>query len=65
MGVYTSGPLWGRIVDRKGLRIPLISASICLFVGYFGIERVYHDDAMARLCRHYSCPFILRSQRVC
>ena len=43
MGVYTSGPVWGRIVDRKGPRIPLISASICLFVGYMGIKRMYDD----------------------
>ncbi|KAG9309730.1 major facilitator superfamily domain-containing protein [Chiua virens] len=43
MGVYTSGPAWGRIVDRKGPRIPLIGASICLLVGYFGIKQMYDD----------------------
>ncbi|KAG8220377.1 major facilitator superfamily domain-containing protein [Butyriboletus roseoflavus] len=43
MGVYTSGPVWGRIVDRKGPRIPLIGASICLFVGYLGIKQMYDD----------------------
>lgn len=43
MGVYTSGPVWGRIVDRKGPRIPLIGASICLFVGYIGIRQMYDD----------------------
>ena len=43
MGGYISGPFWGRIVDRKGPRIPLISASICHFVGYMGIRRMYDD----------------------
>ncbi|KAF8120704.1 major facilitator superfamily domain-containing protein [Boletus edulis] len=43
MGVYTSGPVWGRIVDHKGPRIPLIGASICLLVGYLGIKRMYDD----------------------
>ncbi|KAF8121388.1 major facilitator superfamily domain-containing protein [Boletus edulis] len=43
MGSYTSGPVWGRIVDRKGPRIPLIGASICLLVGYLGIKRMYDD----------------------
>ncbi|KAG6375350.1 major facilitator superfamily domain-containing protein [Boletus reticuloceps] len=43
MGVYTSGPVWGRIVDHKGPRIPLIGASICLLVGYLGIKQMYDD----------------------
>ena len=43
MGVYTSGPVWGRIVDRKGPRIPLIGASVCLLVGYLGIKQMYDD----------------------
>lgn len=43
VGVYTSGPIWGRIVDRKGPRIPLIGASICLFIGYLGIKQMYDD----------------------
>ncbi|KAH0839347.1 major facilitator superfamily domain-containing protein [Lanmaoa asiatica] len=43
MGVYTSGPVWGRIVDTKGPRIPLIGASICLLVGYLGIKQMYDD----------------------
>ena len=43
MGVYTSGPIWGRIVDQKGPRIPLIGAAICLLVGYLGIKQMYDD----------------------
>ena len=43
MGVNISGPVWGRIVDRKGPRIPLIGASIFLLVGYSGIKQMYDD----------------------
>jgi hypothetical protein len=43
VGVNTSGPVWGRIVDHKGPRIPLIGASICLLVGYLGIKQMYDD----------------------
>ncbi|KAF9224559.1 MFS general substrate transporter [Gyrodon lividus] len=43
IGVYSSGPVWGRIVDLRGPRIPLIGASICLLVGYAGIKRIYDD----------------------
>ncbi|KAI9566752.1 major facilitator superfamily domain-containing protein [Boletus coccyginus] len=43
MGVYACGPLWGRIIDRKGPRIPLISASIFLLIGYLGIKQIYDD----------------------
>ena len=43
MGVSLSGPVWGRIVDRKGPRIPLIGACISLLVGYLGIKQMYDD----------------------
>ncbi|KIJ58855.1 hypothetical protein HYDPIDRAFT_101889 [Hydnomerulius pinastri MD-312] len=43
VGVYSSGPVWGRIVDLRGPRIPLIGASICLLLGYSGIKRIYDD----------------------
>lgn len=43
MGVYISGPAWGRVVDSKGPRIPLISAFACLLIGYLGIKRIYDD----------------------
>lgn len=38
-----SSPVWGRIVDRKGPRIPLIWASFFLFIGYLGIKKMYDD----------------------
>ncbi|KAH7881863.1 major facilitator superfamily domain-containing protein [Phlebopus sp. FC_14] len=43
VGVYSSGPVWGRIVDLKGSRIPLIGAFVCLLFGYSGIKRMYDD----------------------
>lgn len=45
VGVYISGPAWGRVVDSKGPRIPLISAFTCLLIGYLGIKRIYDDGA--------------------
>lgn len=42
-GVYVFGPVWGRIADAKGTRIPLIGAFISLLVGYMGIKRMYDD----------------------
>ncbi|KAH7927046.1 MFS general substrate transporter [Leucogyrophana mollusca] len=45
VGVYSSGPVWGRIVDAKGPRIPLIGAFICLLLGYFGIRRIFDNGA--------------------
>ena len=43
MGVSIFAPVWGRIVDRKGPRIPLVGASICLLVGYLGTKQMYDD----------------------
>lgn len=43
MGVSTSGFVWGRIVDHKGPRIPLFSASILLLIGYMGLKQMYDD----------------------
>ncbi|KIO06756.1 hypothetical protein M404DRAFT_440131 [Pisolithus tinctorius Marx 270] len=40
-GVYASGPIWGRIVDSKGPRIPLIGAFMCFLVGYTGMKSMY------------------------
>lgn len=45
IGVYLSGPAWGRVVDSKGPRIPLISAFACLLIGYLGIRHIYDDGA--------------------
>lgn len=35
------GPVWGRIVDSRGPRIALVTASITLFAGYAGIKCIY------------------------
>jgi MFS family permease len=43
VGDYSSGPVWGRVIDSKGTRIPLIGASACLFIGYLGIKHIYDD----------------------
>lgn len=45
VGVYLTGPIWGRVVDSRGPRMPLISALACLLVGYLGIKRIYDDGA--------------------
>jgi MFS family permease len=45
VGVYSSSPVWGRVVDSKGTRIPLIGASACLLIGYLGIKHMYDDGA--------------------
>ncbi|KAF8173853.1 major facilitator superfamily domain-containing protein [Mycena galopus ATCC 62051] len=41
VGVYSSGPFWGRIVDSRGPRIPLAFAFVFLFFGYTGIRHFY------------------------
>ncbi|KAF9460956.1 major facilitator superfamily domain-containing protein [Collybia nuda] len=41
IGVYSSGPFWGRIVDTRGPRILLISAFIFLLIGYSGMRHIY------------------------
>lgn len=41
VGVYTSGPFLGRLVDAKGPRIPLTIALVLLFTGYFGIKAIF------------------------
>ena len=42
-GFYLSGPVWGRIIDARGPRIPLIGASACFFIAYAGTKRIYDD----------------------
>ncbi|EJD00756.1 MFS general substrate transporter [Fomitiporia mediterranea MF3/22] len=43
IGVYSTGPFWGRIVDRRGPRILLASAFALLLVGYSGIRYFYNN----------------------
>ncbi|KAG2028570.1 major facilitator superfamily domain-containing protein, partial [Suillus americanus] len=45
MGVYLTGPAWGRVVDSKGPRIPLISAFACILIGYLGIRHIFDNGA--------------------
>ena len=47
VGVYSSGPVWGRIVDSKGPRILLAGAFLCLATGYFGMRYLY-DSGLPR-----------------
>ncbi|KAJ7775723.1 major facilitator superfamily domain-containing protein [Mycena maculata] len=41
VGVYSSGPFWGRIVDVRGPRIPLGFSFVFLSLGYTGIRHFY------------------------
>ncbi|KAG6897161.1 hypothetical protein C0992_003667 [Termitomyces sp. T32_za158] len=41
VGVYSSGPIWGRIVDTYGPRIPMVLAFVLLLLGYSGIKLIY------------------------
>ncbi|KAI6098042.1 major facilitator superfamily domain-containing protein [Pisolithus croceorrhizus] len=41
VGVFASGPIWGRIVDSRGPRIPLIGAFVCFLFGYAGMKCMY------------------------
>ncbi|RDB20251.1 hypothetical protein Hypma_012589 [Hypsizygus marmoreus] len=41
VGVYSSGPFWGRIVDSRGPRILLVSAFILLLSGYSGMKYIF------------------------
>ncbi|PPR04909.1 hypothetical protein CVT24_007153 [Panaeolus cyanescens] len=50
MGVYASGPIWGRIIDTRGPRIALACGFVFLLGGYYGIRSMYDgglpDDAL-------------------
>ncbi|KAJ2914144.1 hypothetical protein MD484_g6264, partial [Candolleomyces efflorescens] len=41
IGVYTTGPVWGRIVDSRGPRILLSCAFVFLLGGYMGMRFLY------------------------
>lgn len=40
-GVYSTGPGWGRLADKRGPKIPIFSAGVLLFLGYMGIRLLY------------------------
>lgn len=41
MGVYLSGPFWGRLVDRKGPKIALALGAFLVLIGYGGLSVSY------------------------
>ncbi len=41
VGVYSSGPIWGRIVDARGPRIAMAGAFFLLLIGYGGMKHMY------------------------
>lgn len=41
VGVYSSGPLLGKLVDAKGPQIPLAVATVLLFFGYLGMKLIF------------------------
>lgn len=43
VGVYSTGPIWGRIVDSRGPRILLAGAFLSLLIGYSGIRYLYNS----------------------
>lgn len=47
MGVYCTGPLFGRLVDRRGPKLPLLLAALLLFAGYTGTRSIYISGASA------------------
>ena len=46
VGGYSSGPIWGRIVDSRGPRILLACSFVSLLGGYSGIRYLY-DSGLA------------------
>jgi MFS family permease len=46
VGVYSSGPIWGKIVDSRGPRILLACSFVSLLGGYSGIRYLY-DSGLA------------------
>jgi MFS family permease len=45
VGVYSSAPLIGRIVDATGPRYTLVGAFMLLLVGYSAIRNIYDNGA--------------------
>ncbi|KAG7441608.1 MFS general substrate transporter [Guyanagaster necrorhizus] len=41
VGVYSTGPVWGKIVDARGPRILMVASFALLLLGYSGIRLVY------------------------
>ncbi|KAG8924381.1 hypothetical protein FRC02_010471, partial [Tulasnella sp. 418] len=43
-GNYLAGPFWGRVVDSRGPRVLLCSASFCLLSGYLAVRQFYDGN---------------------
>jgi hypothetical protein len=41
VGVYSTAPPLGKLVDAKGPRIPLVLGLVFTSVGYFGIKAIF------------------------
>ncbi|KAF9030349.1 MFS general substrate transporter [Hymenopellis radicata] len=41
VGVYSSGPIWGRLIDVRGPRIAMAGAFFLLLIGYGGMKHMY------------------------
>ncbi|WVW79010.1 hypothetical protein I302_100973 [Kwoniella bestiolae CBS 10118] len=41
LGVYLTGPLWGKLVDSRGQRIPLLIGGTCCLIGYSTVHAFY------------------------
>ncbi|UZJ55249.1 hypothetical protein CBS101457_004569 [Exobasidium rhododendri] len=41
MGVYLSGPIWGRLVDKKGPKVALGMGASLVLIGYGGLSMAY------------------------
>jgi MFS family permease len=49
VGVYTTAPVSGRLVDAKGPRIPLAMGLVFLLTGYLGIKAIYDAGSGERI----------------
>lgn len=54
MGVYLSGPIWGRLVDRTGPRPALLIGALLVLAGYGGLSlsyerRIWQNTSLAFL----------------
>lgn len=64
VGVYSSGPVWGRFVDTRGPRVPLACAFLLLLSGYSGIRHFFDGgipDSATTLATFKYCLLVLCS----
>ncbi|KAF9530910.1 major facilitator superfamily domain-containing protein [Crepidotus variabilis] len=58
VGVYLSGPIWGRIVDSRGPKILLACGFTFLLAGYLGMRYLF-DAGLPEGVKHLSTPSFL------